>query len=228
MIATLSTGRSKGNHIQATSRSDVQSHLRHPAPVTQAERMAESEFADLTGKLLIAMPGMTDPRFEKSVVLLCEHSPGGAMGLIVNKPAREVDSSELLKQLEIDASAADRMPGVHFGGPVEMGRGFVLHSAEYDRVGATLPVTADVSMTATLDILHDIGAGKGPEQAILALGYAGWGPGQLESELQENGWLTADSKAAIVLDADAEAKWARALAILGIDPLTLSAAAGRA
>lgn len=190
--------------------------------------MAETQIADLTGKLLIAMPGMADPRFDKSVVLLCEHSQGGAMGLIVNKPAPEVDAADLLKQLEIDAEGASRMPVVHFGGPVEMGRGFVLHSAEYDRSGATLPVTADVSMTATLDILHDIGAGKGPAKAILALGYSGWGPGQLESELQHNGWLTVDSDAAIVLDPDAEAKWARALALLGVDPLTLSAEGGRA
>lgn len=190
--------------------------------------MGQSMIEDFTGKLLIAMPGMTDPRFEKSVVFLCEHSNGGAMGLIVNKPAPEVDTADLLKQLAIDTGGAGRMPGVHFGGPVETGRGFVLHSAEYDRAGATLPVTAELSLTATRDILEDIGAGRGPERAMLALGYSGWGPGQLETELQANGWLTVDSQADIVLDSDAREKWARALGLLGIDPLSLSAAAGHA
>lgn len=183
---------------------------------------------DLTGKLLIAMPGMTDPRFDRSVVFLCEHSEDGAMGLIVNKVAGDVDVDKLLEQLDISRTADTDPPDLHIGGPVETGRGFVLHSPDYKTESATLDVTAEIALTATLDILHDIAAGKGPRQALLALGYAGWGAGQLERELQANGWLTCDSSAALVFDADPAAKWATALGTLGVDPLTLSATAGRA
>ncbi len=183
---------------------------------------------DLTGKLLIAMPGMTDPRFEKSVVFLCEHTPEGAMGLIVNKVAADVDVGELLERLEITSDPGVTLPRLNYGGPVDTGRGFVLHSHEYQTESATLAVTPELSLTATLDILHDIAKGTGPEQAILALGYAGWGEGQLEAEIQGNGWLTCDSNAALVFEADPTVKWAGALGTLGVDPLTLSATAGRA
>ncbi|MEM0948777.1 MAG: YqgE/AlgH family protein [Pseudomonadota bacterium] len=182
----------------------------------------------LAGKLLIAMPGMGDPRFEKSVVFLCEHSAKGAMGLIVNKPTPEVDGAELLKQLGIEVEPGISTPRIHFGGPVEHGRGFVLHSRDYATNSSTLPVTEGVGMTATLDILQDIATGRGPESAILALGYAGWGPGQLEDELQANGWLTADGGAEIVFHPEADAKWNAALQSLGIEAIALSAAAGRA
>ncbi len=182
---------------------------------------------NLTGKLLIAMPGMGDPRFERSVVFLCEHSDKGAMGLIVNKPAPEVDGGELLQQLGIDAEPGIEI-GIHFGGPVEHGRGFVLHSSDYHGHGATVDVTESVGMTSTLDILKDIARGHGPDQAILALGYAGWAPGQLEEELAENGWLTADAGPDVVFHPDANAKWQAALAAAGVDARLLSGQAGHA
>jgi putative transcriptional regulator len=183
---------------------------------------------DLTGKLLIAMPGMGDPRFERSVVLLCEYSDQGAMGLIVNKPTPEVDPSELLKQLGIETPDVAPQLRVHFGGPVDHGRGFVLHSRDYDSNTSTLNVTEGVGMTATLDILEDIATGQGPSQSILALGYAGWGPGQLETEFQENGWLVCEAGPEVVFHEDPEAKWTAALKSLGIDALALSSAAGHA
>lgn len=182
----------------------------------------------LTGKLLIAMPGMGDPRFARSVVFLCEHSAEATMGLIVNKPAPEVSVADLMAQLEIDMPGARPGLRVHFGGPVETGRGFVLHTRDYAANSATLEVTPEIGMTATLDILEDIAAGGGPEKAILALGYAGWGPGQLESEMRENGWLTCDATPEIVFHPDDHEKWQMALGSLGVDALTLSEQAGHA
>ena len=190
--------------------------------------MTDSPPENLTGKLLIAMPGMSDPRFEKSVIFLVEHSAKGAMGLIVNKPTPDVKPEELLEQLGIETGPGFHGLKVHFGGPVEHGRGFVLHSRDYDRNTSTLPVTETIGMTATLDILQDIAAGDGPDRAFLALGYSGWGPGQLETELQANGWLTADAPPEIVFDPDAGGKWVAAIKTLGIDVHTLSSAAGHA
>ncbi len=183
---------------------------------------------DLSGKILIAMPGMGDPRFDKSVIFLCAHSDDGAMGLIVNKPAPEVRFSSLLQQLKIAPSETSADIRVHFGGPVEHGRGFVLHSGDYATDGSTLKVDDRFGMTATLDILEDIARGTGPAASMLALGYSGWGPGQLEDEIKENGWLTGDASPDLVFSAENATKWERALKGLGIDPLLLSAAAGRA
>ncbi len=183
---------------------------------------------DLTGKLLIAMPGMGDPRFDRSVVYICAYSDEGTMGLIVNKRVPDITLDDLLDQLEIGVGTGSAGVGVHFGGPVEGGRGFVLHSQDYPGTEGTLSVTSTISMTATKDILVDIAKGAGPEQALTALGYAGWGPGQLEDEIQQNAWLTADADNAIVFDPDNDAKWTRALGHLGIDPLLLSAEGGRA
>jgi putative transcriptional regulator len=184
---------------------------------------------ELTGKLLIAMPGMGDPRFDRSVIFLCAHSDDGAMGLIVNKPVPNLAFNDLLKQLGIpkanDSRSAIR---VHFGGPVEHGRGFVLHSDDYDADGTSLKVGGGFGMTATLSILEEIAKGEGPGQAFLALGYSGWGPGQLEGEIGQNGWLSTEASPDIVFAADNGAKWGLALKTLGVDPLTLSAAAGRA
>lgn len=183
---------------------------------------------NLTGKLLIAMPGMADPRFEKSVIFMCAHSPEGAMGLIVNKPADDLKFSDLLKQLEIPrGSGADIR--VHFGGPVESGRGFVLHSRDYlSDADGTLDVDDSFGLTATLGILSDMSDGHGPDRALLAFGYSGWGPGQLEDEIAQNGWLTCDAEPSLIFGDDDYGKWAGALKEMGIDPLTLSAAAGRA
>lgn len=187
-----------------------------------------AEFPALTAKILIAMPGMGDPRFVKSVIYLCAHSPEGAMGLIVNKPAPDVRFADLLDQLGIARTDRTRDIRVRFGGPVEHARGFVLHSADYESVGGTMKVDDRTSMTATLDVLEKIAAGTGPERSLFALGYAGWGPGQLEGEIARNGWLVADATPDLVFGADDAGKWARALASLGIDPLSLSATAGRA
>lgn len=186
------------------------------------------EKATLNGQLLIAMPGMGDPRFEKSVVFMCAHSEDGALGLIVNKPSPELKFSTLLQQLDLDVGQPQRDIRVHFGGPVEHGRGFVLHSADYLGNDSTLQVDDSFGMTATLDVLEDIARGSGPQSALLALGYSGWGPGQLEDEILQNGWLTCEASPGIVFNGDDGGKWEAALKTLGIDPLTLSATAGRA
>lgn len=183
---------------------------------------------NLSAKLLIAMPGMGDPRFEHSVVFLCAHSDDGAMGLIVNKPARDLRFDALAEQLGIARTERAREIRVHFGGPVEHSRGFVLHSGDYSGTGSTLKVDERFGMTATVDILEAIAAGRGPASSLLALGYAGWGPGQLEEEILRNGWLTCDAAPDLVFSERNAEKWIRALKTLGVDPLTLSSASGRA
>lgn len=188
----------------------------------------ENDSFDLSGKLLVAMPGMGDPRFEKTVIFMCDHSPDGAMGLIVNRPDPMVKTADLLKQLGISPSNNSRDIKAHFGGPVEHGRGFVLHSADYRGDQATLPVDDRFAMTATVDVLEELAQGRGPDSALLMLGYSGWGPGQIEDEIVSNGWLTCDATPEIVFGADSDAKWVAALGELGVNPLTLSAAAGRA
>lgn len=187
---------------------------------------ADPRFLD--GQLLIAMPGMGDKRFQRAVIFLCAHSADGAMGLIVNKPAPELKFSDLLKQLKIKAGADLPETRVHFGGPVEHGRGFVLHTAEYAVTGASLKVNADFSMTATVDVLQDIAKGAGPARSILALGYSGWGPGQLEGEIQANGWLVAPADQDLVFGSRDAEKWEGALRSIAIDPRLLSAEGGRA
>ena len=183
---------------------------------------------DLTGKLLIAMPGMSDPRFEHSVVYICAHSDEGAMGLIINKPSDELKFSDLQDQLDLPRGSCDDFV-VHFGGPVEFGRGFVLHSSDYTAVPSqTMSVDANFGLTSTMAILTDVSRGKGPDQIILALGYSGWGPGQLEDEISANGWLTCDSDPALVFGDDDGSKWTAALRTMGVDPMLLSAEAGRA
>lgn len=183
---------------------------------------------NLTGKLLIAMPDMGDPRFDRSVIYMCAHAPDGSMGLIVNKPTPEVRFSDLLEQLSIDESELAADVRVHYGGPVETGRGFVLHTADYTSGAGTMEVADGIAMTATLDILEDIATGSGPKRSMLGLGYAGWGPGQLEGELVRNGWLVADANEDILFGRAAEHKWTAALKVLGIDPLMLSATGGSA
>lgn len=190
--------------------------------------MTQAMPSDLTGQLLIAMPGMGDPRFMHSVVYMCAHSEDGAMGLIINKAVAEVGLRELLSQLEIDTVPDLPAAPVFFGGPVEQGRGFVLHSSDYESPVATLKVDDAVSMTATMDILEEIGAGRGPARRLLALGYAGWGPGQLEGELAQNGWLTCASDPELIFSTPNPEKWEAALHSLGVDALALSATAGHA
>lgn len=186
----------------------------------------DAQFLD--GQLLIAMPGMDDPRFDRAVIFVCAHSAEGAMGLMVNKPAPDLHFSGLLAQLKIETSADPATTRVHFGGPVEHGRGFVLHSSEYLVEGSSLRVDGSFAMTATVEILKDMARGAGPTQALLALGYAGWGPGQLESEIQANGWLTAAAKSELVFGDGDDGKWSAALRSISIDPRLLSPEGGRA
>jgi putative transcriptional regulator len=181
----------------------------------------------LTGQLLIAMPQMRDPRFTRTVIYMCAHSPAGAMGLVVNRRVGTLTFAELLKQLNIGPNRRGDEIRVHFGGPVESGRGFVLHSADYVQ-NNTMLVADNVALTATIDILKDLAAGGGPKRSILALGYAGWGAGQLDAEIQANGWLSAPSDDSLVFDADLEQKWERAIGKLGIDFSMLSGDAGHA
>lgn len=186
--------------------------------------------SNLTGKILIAMPGMGDPRFERSVVLICAHSDEGAMGLVLNHALPEIDFTELLEQLGIEVEENARPVQIRFGGPVEPGRGFVLHKvAEHGQdPEGRMRIGHSLAMSTTRDILEDLAQGSGPDPAVLALGYAGWGPGQLETEMLANGWLTGDSAEDLIFDAANEDKWQRALRAQGIDPSVLSAAAGRA
>lgn len=182
----------------------------------------------LTGQLLVAMPQMQDPRFARSVVYLCAHSEeAGAMGLVVNKTIDALTVDELYAHLNIGAARLNRPAPVHFGGPVDPGRGFVLHSADY-REEATLGIGNEFAMTATLEILRAIAKGEGPRQSLLALGYAGWAPGQLDAEIQANGWLSVEADAELVFDDAQDSKWQRALKKLGVSPSILSTEAGRA
>lgn len=183
---------------------------------------------DLTGKLLIAMPGMMDDRFASAVVFLCAHSDEGAMGLMINRRAAGVKLGDLFQQLNIECDGPAAGIPVLAGGPVEEERGFVLHSDDYTSAISTLKVTQELSMTATMDIMEDIAAERGPARAVVTLGYCGWGAGQLEHELALNAWLTADAPADLVFDERADAKWEQALRILGISPATLSGTAGHA
>jgi putative transcriptional regulator len=178
---------------------------------------------------------MGDPRFERSVIYLCAHSSEGAMGIMVNRPAGSIDFPELLVQLNIiNKSEQIKLPGtaesmkVLRGGPVDTGRGFVLHSSDFYIANATLKIADGICLTATIDILKAIAKGEGPRHAILALGYAGWAPGQLENEIQENGWLHCDADADLVFGDELEDKYARALRKIGIDPGMLSNEAGHA
>ena len=189
--------------------------------------MTETE-TTLSGKLLIAMPEMGDPRFAKTVIYMCAHSDEGGMGLIVNKPIVETTMSELLSQLDISISAPVDHVKVLAGGPVDPARGFLLHTDDYACDAGTLQTGNGLSMTATQDALQDIAAGRGPSKARLALGYAGWGPGQLEYEITQNGWLTATATSDLIFDDAGGDKWTMALRSMGIDPLLLSASAGHA
>jgi putative transcriptional regulator len=182
----------------------------------------------LAGELLVAMPHMQDPRFARSVVYLCAYSEeAGAMGLVINKPLVSLSFDELCGHLKLEPNRLNQAPPVHFGGPVDPGRGFVLHTADYEE-DATLKIGGDFAVTATLDILRAIGRGGGPRHSILALGYSGWAPGQLDAEIHANGWLSVAADADLVFDGDFDAKWQRALGKLGVDMTMLSNEAGHA
>ena len=189
----------------------------------------------LDGQMLVAMPGMADERFARSVIYLCAHSEEGAMGIVINRAVPKVNFPELLVQLEvIDKDDAIRLPGkagtvqVLRGGPVETGRGFVLHTNDFFIDDSTLPIDQGVSLTATVDILRAIADGSGPDRAVLALGYAGWSAGQLEAEMQHNGWLNVPADISLIFDTALESKYERAVRNLGIDLSRLSPQAGHA
>jgi putative transcriptional regulator len=195
--------------------------------------MSKSPYLD--GQLLIAMPGMADARFERSVIYMCAHSEQGAMGLIINKTTPMMRFGDLISQLDIHGGEGAAAPPaelmnmpVLFGGPVEQGRGFVLHTSDYFTADSSLPVAENVALTATIDILRAMARGEGPQRAILALGYSGWAPGQLESEIQRNGWLNCPADEDILFGLDYDERYDAALRKLKIDPAMLSSDAGHA
>ncbi len=189
----------------------------------------------LNNQMLIAMPGVNDPRFERTVIFMCAHSADGAMGIVINKPASGITLPKLFEQLNI-ASEMERIDlpdpiedvAVQIGGPVESSRGFVLHSSDYFSSENTMSIDEEIGLTATLDVLRAIARGCGPKHAILALGYAGWGPGQLESEMQSNGWLHCEADVDLIFSRDCGNKYDQAMAKIGIDPNLLSTTAGHA
>ena len=183
--------------------------------------------SSLDGMLLVATPGMSDPRFAKAVIYLCTYSKEGAMGLIVNQLAKEVEFDGIIGQLGIEVSEQAKSVPVHVGGPVETSRGFVLHSNDYSHPD-TLVIDGQFALSATIDILKAIASGTGPSQKVFALGYAGWAPGQLDQEIQASGWLLAPSDSDIVFGDDHTVKWTKALQKLGVDPNLLSGDVGHA
>ncbi|MEX2248532.1 MAG: YqgE/AlgH family protein [Parvibaculum sp.] len=201
------------------------------SPISADLSYQPEEDGFLEGKLLIAMPSIGDPRFERSVIYMCVHNPEGAMGIVVNKPAPDITFPDLLERLSIrlQHGAAEIITcPVLVGGPVEMGRGFVLHTQDYFSEESTLPVDEDVGLTASVDILRAMAIGEGPRHALLALGYAGWAPGQLDAEIQANGWLHCDPDTELLFGHNLEAKYRDALAKLGVDISLLSGNAGHA
>lgn len=204
---------------------------------TDGDGEFESEASQdyLDGQFLIAMPGMTDERFARTLVYICAHSEEGAMGIVINREASQISFAELLDQLEITKPGEpillpdpDDQMKIHSGGPVDGGRGFVLHTSDFYVRESTLPIDEDVCLTATQEILKAIAHGRGPRHALLALGYAGWAPGQLESEIQSNGWLHCPGDMGLLFDDELEGKYDKALAKLGIDEAFLSMKPGRA
>ena len=183
----------------------------------------------LTGKLLIAMPAMGDPRFARSVIYICAHNADGALGLIINKKMSTPSFLEILDQLEISNAmdAKNKIHDVYFGGPVETERGFILHSLEYNSPH-TLVINHEVGMTASIEIIKELAAGTGPTKSLLALGYAGWGAGQLDGEIQENAWLSVDPDPDLIFNENVNIKWDKALEKVGVSAALLSSESGHA
>jgi putative transcriptional regulator len=197
--------------------------------MAQSTPISEASSPDsfLTGQVLIAMPAMADPRFAQSVIYLCAHTPEGAMGLVLNRPIVKPTFDDLLKQLNVEPLPPIRQIKLCAGGPVGNARGFVLHTNDWTGEGS-LKVDDCMALTASLDVLKVIAEGGGPRECVLALGYAGWGPGQLDKEIHQNSWLSVSADETLLFDADHETKWRRALAKLHVDPLLLSDVAGHA
>ncbi len=193
-----------------------------------------SEFS-FNGQLLIAMPGIGDPRFDRALVYLCSHTDDGAMGIVINRPADNIAFVDLLQQLnvvpegrQVSFPAKAREIHVIHGGPVETSRGFVLHSVDRDKDFGSVKINPEVHLSADINILHAIARGDGPDRVAFALGYAGWAAGQLEAEIQNNGWLLCPADDDLVFDEYFETKYERALASIGVDLAMLSGSAGRA
>lgn len=204
-----------GGAVAATDQSAIVPDLAHRA----ADRLA--------GQVLIAMPSLTDPNFNQAVILLCAHGEDGAMGLVLNRAVDKPTFHGLLQQLDIEPRPPAREIRLCAGGPVENVRGFVLHTADW-MAENTLAVEGGLGLTTSLDVLKAIAEGNGPRQGLLALGYAGWGPGQLESELSNNAWLSVSADEGLIFDADNASRWRRAMNKLHVDPLLLSPTAGHA
>jgi putative transcriptional regulator len=187
----------------------------------------DSTPSSLSGQLLVAMPQMSDPRFARTVVYLCAHSAEGAMGLVVNRLIDSLSFGNLLAQLGVEVEGAPADMPVHFGGPVESSRGFVLHTSDYHQ-DSTLVIDDEIARTATVDVLRAIARGTGPRRRVLALGYAGWAPGQLDAEIQANGWLLVPADLDLVFGRDNDSKWQQAIAKIGIDLSLLSSEVGHA
>jgi len=188
---------------------------------------AEEPDGLMTGQLLIAMPSMTTPHFAQAVIYVCAHTREGAMGIVLNRPLASPSFGDLLEQLEVTPVPPVRQINLFRGGPVDAARGFVLHTADWTGDGS-LMVDQGVALTASLDVLKAIADGGGPARGFLALGYAGWGPGQLDREIQDNAWLSAPASLDLLFDTQHETKWRRAMAILKVDPILLSGSAGHA
>lgn len=195
--------------------------------------MPKAHSSYLNGKLLVAMPGIGDPRFERTVIYLCAHSAEGAMGLVINRNANQITFPELLEKLGIISSGSGiELPEevthipVQAGGPVESGRGFVLHTTDYFSADTTLQVSRGIGLTATLDVLRAIARGQGPRKSLMALGYSGWGPGQLDAEIGNNGWLFCDADERLLFDVEFNQRYAEAMHRIGIDPRMLSSNVG--
>jgi len=193
------------------------------------QRTEDADEADglMTGQLLIAMPAMTTPHFAQAVIYVCAHTSDGAMGIVLNRPLATPSFGDLLEQLEVTPIPPVRQFDLFRGGPVDVARGFVLHTADWTGDGS-LMVDHGVALTASLDVLKAIADGGGPARGLLALGYAGWGPGQLDREIQENAWLSAPASIDLLFDTQHDTKWRRAMAILKVDPILLSGTAGHA
>jgi putative transcriptional regulator len=193
---------------------------------SQTESADQAEMS-LAGQVLIAMPAMADPRFSQTVIYVCAHTSDGAMGIVINHPLSAPSFEDLLRQLKVDPVPPARQIRLCNGGPIDNARGFVLHTIDWTDT-ASLRVDDTLALTASLDILKAIANGGGPRQSLLALGYAGWGPGQLDVEMQNNVWLSAPADLDVIFDGNHNTKWQRALAKLHVDPLLLSSTSGRA
>jgi putative transcriptional regulator len=200
--------------------------VRHTAAPKAAASLGEADGL-LTGQLLIAMPAMNTPHFNQAVIYLCAHTPEGAMGIVLNRPLSTPSFDDLLQQLDVAPVPPVRRIELCRGGPVDNARGFVLHTADWTGDGS-LVVDDHVALTASLDVLKAIADGGGPARGFLALGYAGWGPGQLDQEMQANAWLSAPASVDLMFDKEHGTKWRRAMAILKVDPILLSDTAGHA